>query len=930
MMMKRERHSVIRRVMTLIVVLVSISLATDANAGLRDIHPRPQQMGLVEPEALCIPGTFYLVLPDNLTDEETFVRDEALELIEARVFRVPIQIPWSQYTGQTPALWLATADRLPALVTALDSTNVPGLGNFGQDEEYQIHVGESRILLGASDLRGLRWGIMSLIHLMSEMNGSMYVDRAYVRDWPDLSKRIVTMNASIRNQQQADFLNYVADLADDAKMNEVEWNDPDAGQNTSPFYLANSAAFRGKLRDRGTVLYTSADRTGVYVTQQSWQEGIPQQGTKLRVTSGVLRVVPNHFNISISNAGFETWAGALPTGWQVYRPEYRAYIARDQVTRHSGGSSVKFFGLNPSTPHDLDLRHYGVVVGNNRYLKLKFWYKLSGFTGTIRAMMQTPSPVEGMVDIRFPGFPTPTTQDWTLFEYNFTSGYTDSVVVFLGPVPGTAGTLWLDDVSIEAAPLESIVRRADTPMSVYKEPAHLLMEEGFDYQLTDTSGGNHHQFWMAPRLTTLAGGRLANNDSVTVDWYCAVRYQSGRQTPCFSMMEPLIEYQNKVRVLDSLLRPDGYKIHINEVCYSNYDPLCVARGMTSGEIVGSYCRQMYDIIQTYHPGAPVRIYGDAFDIWVHDNRLHPISEPPWTVGALQELHQSTEMMALIDYSTNLDSSFAYFQANGHASVMAAYGSSGFHKCLSGALAARRHPGTCNGMQFYDWDSVQFDLVPDFADLAWNLGPYIVHTPHVFTFRPASVSLQAELWTDEFRSGESPVLTTKTLRYRHLPSGQWSSLAMTSIGTETYAATVDLPGGITGLEYYIEVTDYRGQTKRAPYNAPTETFVALFPPGGGPDESSVYEEIRYNVNFVGEYPQIEWPVMEGADWYEVHSGMSPEFGEHSSTLISRQQPICPRFLIVDINNRRMSTDQLHVFAVRKGMEIPRQKPERATR
>ena len=85
-----------------------------------------------------------------------------------------------------------------------------------------------------------------------------------------------------------------------------------------------------------------------------------------------------------------------------------------------------------------------------------------------------------------------------------------------------------------------------------------------------------------------------------------------------------------------------------------------------------------------------------------------------------------------------------------------------------------------------------------------------------------------------------------------------------------------------------------------------------------------------MNFVGEYPQIEWPVMEGADWYEVHSGMSPEFGEHSSTLISRQQPICPRFLIVDINNRRMSTDQLHVFAVRKGMEIPRQKPERATR
>ncbi len=905
-------------------IVITLLLAQNALAGLRDIHPRPQQMGLLSYDPVCITGTFYLVTPDAPTSEEMLVRDEAVERISAKVYRVPIVISWSQYTGQTPALWMGTAARMPALAAALDSTGIAGLGAMPREEEYHVYVSDDRMLLGASDLGGLRWGVVSLVDLMSETNGSMYVDRAYIRDWPDFPQRIATINASMRIQQQADFVNYVTDLAYASKMNEIEWNDPDAGTLSSPFYRSSAAAYRNSLRDRGMRLYMSADRTGVYVPEPSWQEGIPQQGTKMRVVGSRLSEVAGNFNLTVPNGGFEAWTGTLPTGWQIYRPEYGAYISRDQVTRHSGTSAVKFT-LNSSAPNDLDLRRYSVYAGHNRYLHIKYWYKLSGYAGQMRAMLQSPEPVYGMLDMRFVNYSTPTTQDWTLKEFNFSTGYADTVIIFVGAVDGTAGTMWIDDVSIEAGPLESIVRRTDTPMQVYKEPAHTPMVEGFDYQITDTSGTTYTQFVMAPRLTALTNGRLANNDSVTVDWYCAVRYQEGRMTPCFSLSAPLLEYQSRIRTLDSLLHPDGFKIHINEICYSDYDPLCTARGLTPGQLVGSYCQQMYNSIQSFRPNAPVRIYGDPVDIWVADPRLHPIATPPWTAGSLQQLATPVQIMGMTDYSTNLDSSLAYFQTNAHSSVVASYGSSGFAKCVDGAIVARRHLNTCTGMEFYDWDSTMYDLIPDYADLAWNLGPYIVHTPVVFTSRPASVDIQAELWTDLFRASLPPTLTARTLRYRLLPSGSWTSVTMNSVSPETYGVTVSLGSpSVTGIEYYLETTDSRGQTRRAPSGAPTETFVALFPPGAGPDRVPGYEEIPYTVAHVLGYSQLEWEERDGVDWYEVHVGEHPELIDNSPTLVVRQQPLCPRYLMVSENMRRLNLDHVHVYAVRDISNNPAEK------
>ncbi len=149
-------------------------------------------MGLLAPTPAVLAGVPYLVIPSNPTADELRMRDEARRMIALRIGRVPEALAWSEYQGQTPVLWMGTLARFPQLSAALDSSGIAGVGSMTHAEEYQLVVEEQRILLGGSDLRGLRWGVQSLVCLMSEVMGQYYVDRAYIRDWPDMSKRVGT------------------------------------------------------------------------------------------------------------------------------------------------------------------------------------------------------------------------------------------------------------------------------------------------------------------------------------------------------------------------------------------------------------------------------------------------------------------------------------------------------------------------------------------------------------------------------------------------------------------------------------------------------------------------------------------------------------------------------------------------------------------
>ncbi|HEY3294517.1 MAG TPA: glycoside hydrolase family 20 zincin-like fold domain-containing protein [bacterium] len=886
----------------ILALLLLVCVARYSYAGLRDIHPRPQQMGLLASQPVALAGTPYLLIPDNPNNDEQLAVTEAQRLVSERTGQTPIVVNQSAYTGQSPAIWLGTPARFPALEAALDSTGIDGMGLITHPEEYQLVVQDGRILLAAADQRGVRWGMMSLVELMSTVMGRIYVDQAYIRDWPLFPKRIGTINTPLRIPSDVSYANLVADYSYNARMNEIEANLPECGNRSAyPTWVEYMTNLSARIRNRAQVVTMSTDATAHNVPVMWWQEGVPIRGTLMRVNGTAFVPVADGYHIVMPNGDFESWTNSRPTGWQMANDTRYAYVFRDAVTQHSGQSAIKFTGFGSNSPSDMEM-YSDVYFGPSRLLKIKFWYKTSGYRGQVLINLTEMRPPYNRFDNRFLSFSAPTTQDWTLQEVSFCTYNADTGTCMIGPWCPAEGTLWLDDITFETADLSEMVRRSDTPLAVRKAGQFTTpLIEGVDYRAVETYSTTYPQYLKQPRLERLTGGQLSDGDTVSVDWSSAMRYQGGRQTECFSLLDPLLAYQDRIAALDSMLHPDGFKIHINEVSYANYDETCTSRHMTPAQLVGSYCRQMYQIIQGRRPGAPVRIYGDAFDTNVHDVRAMPVTVTPWTIGSLQELPSAVEMMAMLGYSDNLDSSMTYFNSNGHSSVMAVQLWTNYGDFIEAVRAAKRHIAACPGVQFYMWDGDCNDQlnwrIPDFGDMAWNIGPYIVHSPPQFSSRPDSIRLFAEMWTDSFHRAEPTFLTSTTLTYRWLPAGSFATVPLARTGTDGYAATIQaVPSGATGISYYLSATDHRGETHSAPADAPQRTFTAMFPLNGQPPGSENAEPVTFSVRSCGEGTLVEWPQVSGIQWYEVHAGTSPDFGEHSRTLLSRQSPSCPRYLL----------------------------------
>lgn len=914
----------------LLVVLLTGLLCSRGEAGLRDIRPRPQQMGTLSTEPAYFSGMPTIVTPNNPTPAESRVHDEAIRIIGTALNRYPVVIPWSSSAGVTPAIWMGTLARMPQLAAALDSVGIAGLGSTSRSEEYQLVVQNGRILLGAADTQGLRWGLMSLVRLMSEVYGRLYVDRVYIRDWPDFTERIGTVNTNLREASELTWAENVVDLSYGARMNQIEFNSMEAGRTTTySWVVARMQSLASRIRNNEMLLSMSCDRYGqrVSVTLPHWQEGVPIRNFPMRVGTTGFETLATGYGITVPNGNFESWSGSRPSNWTMYRDDRFNFVSRDNVIRHSGASSVKFSGFSASSPNDCELRQT-MYVGARRMLNLKFWYKTSGYNGSIRIDVFGTGTPTNRFQMKYVRFTTPTTVDWTLVETPVCTFGADSIYLIIGAQLPTAGTLWIDDIVFEAGDMTEMVRRLDTPLEVTSRRTGQLMTEGMDYRAVETHTTSYDRYLKTPRLERVSGSRLALGDTVYVNWSSAYLFIAN-QTHCFSQLEPLLEYQSRIRTLDSMMRPDRFNIQINEVSYTNYDHACTSRNLTPGRIVGRFCNQLYQIIQSQRPGARVRSYGDAFDIWVNDPRAMPVqSGVPWPTGALQELGPGVDIMAMLDYSSNIDSSLAYIGRSGNRSVIADALWMDFSRLVSGVSKATRYP-FCVGVQIYMWPGdADADFpwkIPAAGDLGWNIGPYIIHSPQRFELRPDSIRIDAEMWSDAHYTTTTPAITSATLRYRLLPSGTWTTVNLNPAGTDHYRFTVgSITAAITGMEYYLTAIDHRSQTTTAPADAPARVYAIMWPPPGGPSGAPGGEAVEFSLRTIGNSRILQWEPKEGVLWYEIHNGRIVDSPGESKTLLSRQSPDCPQFLLGGDKYKTVNSDSLRVYAVRpRGQYDPEQ-------
>ncbi len=888
------------------------------HAGLRDILPPPQQMGLLSDEPMQVQGPLYLIVANNPSVEEAKVVAEAVRLIENGLRVSPVVVPESGYQGERPALWMATSEEWPALEAALDSVEIPAMSNMPPPEGYHLYVESDRILLLGRDLNGLRYGLLSLSKLMAFFGGQRTIDRVYIRDWPDLPRRIVTFNTALEPAGDLDSLLSRLRLAHDYKMNEVEWNNTYAGRGTdwNPTYLSRAITARDSIKALGMKLYMSADRTGAVVDNMCWQEGIPVLGQSFVIAGDTAQASPNP-PLTVVNPGFEDFVNNLFVGWGNSQAGYPT-ISQDTIQKHGGRGSLKLQWPG----HQQSKVYQYLAIQPNRLFRLSFWYKTSGYSGLIRVLFFRTECNDQQVFLHY--FRPSATSEWTQVNLEVHSLVCDTLLLYFGAWLWSGGTLWLDDFSMQEMNPAWMLRRDDTPLAVYEEPGHIPLQEGpsGDFVIEETysqSYGNCYVHY--PRIRRVQGGRLVNGDRISMDWYCGYAYritpQEYRRTVCFSLLEPLAYYQQKVSNCDSLFHPDGFKIHINEVPIANWDPSCTSSGLTPAELLGSYVRQMYNIIQARRPGAPVQVYGDMFD------PNHNARDCHWAVngtlaGSLSEL-QGIPIALLGLIGEKVDSSLNYFSQQGFPSI-AAHGGGGLQVGLIEAEAARLHKGGgCQGASLYSWYWSDYDSIPGFASMTWNLGPHILHKPIVFADSAATAHITAEIYPDRQPPYLQISLTLARVQYRLLPGGSWQSANLASQGADVYAADINLAApGTTGIEYYIEAKDSRNRTHTAPADAPFSTFSADFPKYGGEERLEALESPVATISVADGRPVVRWTPVKGATSYEVHTGPEPFFTPSPSTL--RTTISAPGTVYVEMTSLSMLPERFFYRIVAKDSPV----------
>ena len=869
-------RSTYRMMVTLFAVL---SCAFPLRAGLHDIHPPPQQMGILADEPLQIQGSLYLIVADapNTSEQKAIV--EAERLIEQSLLLPPITVSWSNYGGELPALWMAASGSLPALEAALDSVDIPSMSSNPPPEGYHLYVEQDRILLLGRDSNGLRYGMLSLAKLTSAFNGMAFIDRVYIRDWPDLPRRIITFNTTLYPASDLDEFFTRLHQAYENRMNEVEWNNKFImdGNIQWTTYRMRALAARDCVRVLDMKLIMSADRTGGTVENKCWHEGAPVIGQPLLIASDTARAITNPA-VPIINSDFETFHNGEFSGWWNSHATYPT-ISRDTYQKHHGAASMKISPSPGDRYHDPKVEQF-VPVEPYRLYNVSFWYKTSNYSGKIWILFFRPHTPQ---KITWWWTKPSATSSWKKATIEVHSFMCDTIQIYLGAFGAQSGTLWIDELTIEEINPIWLLQRDDTPFHAYEEPGHVPLTEGTDFIIEENFSKDfgdcytHH-----PTIRRVPGGRLSNGDQITIDWYCAFRYEGWRESPCFSLLEPLAYYQQWISLCDSLFNPDGFKIHLNEISLANWDPACIARNETPAQIVGSYARQMYNIIQARRPGAPVQIYGDMFD--PYDQGIEYIRAVNGSMlGSLFELPTTITLLALTQ--GNIHQSLNYFSQNGYPSIAAHNGSRTLLAGLNNAEAARSY-ASCQGTSFYDWEWSPYDSIPHLASMAWNLGPHILHKPIAFSDSASVAHISAEIYPDDEPPSLEINLTSMTVHYRLLPGGSWQTSSLSPDGADLYSADINLTApGTSGLEYYIEAGDSRSRTHTAPADAPFSTFEAKFPEYPGEETSDLLEAPVATISFTKGHIVVRWTPVAGATGYEVYGAAKAEFTPSPSTFLT---------------------------------------------
>jgi hypothetical protein len=415
--------------------------------------------------------------------------------------------------------------------------------------------------------------------------------------------------------------------------------------------------------------------------------------------------------VRIKNGGLEDVKGDRFLGFSFQDDPGKTSFADHEVV-HGGKVSCRMQDIARHNPHGLCRLIQTVKVRPQACYRFSCWLKTRDLkpAGAFHLLAVGTGKVNPQLTFHEGGVAA--TQDWKPLDVVFNSLDNSEVILYAGQWGGQAGTLWVDDLSLEELPLVNVLRRDGCPFTVTSEDGRTVYEESKDFHPVrdaklgqDPWAGEYSFRHPGATLRLTETSRIKDGDQLRVSWYHPVLVH-GEQVMC-CLTEPKVYelLRDQAKRVNDLFKPKTFFMSHDEIRVANWCRACQATKQTPGALLAANARRCVAILKEVSPKARIVVWSDMFDPY------HNAGDRYYLVnGSLKASWKGLPKDVIIANwnGGKAAESLKGFSDLGHPQIIAGYYDSGTDNLKHWDAAAKGVPGV-RGFMYTTWQNQYDDL-----------------------------------------------------------------------------------------------------------------------------------------------------------------------------------------------------------------------------
>jgi hypothetical protein len=352
--------------------------------------------------------------------------------------------------------------------------------------------------------------------------------------------------------------------------------------------------------------------------------GMPIRNAKL-VRRGD-RLVPEQA-AGVANGSFEEYKGERVEDFGLQDDSGKGSFVDTRIFK-DGRASLRFENMGAVNEHGMGRVFQRIAVRPWQQYRIRVWMRAEHLTadqiGVValvarRTLQYQSLAVPDGTELAYIGRVDDLTTDWVEQSVTFNSLGYSSVIVGAGVWGAKGGTIWWDDLRVDAVPTLNVLRRATVPLTI-RGRRGAVYEEGRDFDFIEDPAlgrsrwpGNYDTRHEPPAIGVPPGSRIREGETVSLScWHPAIINKG--QVSCTLSDEKIFELcRRQVEWVSGTLAPDGYFFVCDEIRCAGWEPADTKRFRSSGALLAGAMRRCVEIARSSGGGKPLYVWSDMFD-----------------------------------------------------------------------------------------------------------------------------------------------------------------------------------------------------------------------------------------------------------------------------------------------------------------------------